>query len=252
MLTSGIKVGSNTSWESAFMNNPSPGDDGWFIDDVTVTDALTVPGEIVPDMKDNSGLPTCGVTCNQVTAALELSPTVTDLPGRIVELDASSSTFDRCVDGALQYRFWRDDELLRDFTDVPTLIDAPQSNVIYAVDVRCSSATSCADATSAAVTVACPSSGTARLTLTAPDRDTLRGNGPATHYVVGDLGILDGTYATFAGFVLDPAAPRVTIDISVDDASGGLWYLARGLCNTGFWSSQEPSESGGDRNASLP
>ena len=70
--------------------------------------------------------------------------------------------------------------------------------------------------------MACPSSGTARLTLTAPDRDTLQGNGPATHYVVGKLGILDGTYATLAGFVLDPPVPRVTIDISTADATDGL------------------------------
>jgi hypothetical protein len=44
-------------WEEAFSFNPIPCDDGWWIDDVTVSGALMTSSTTVSDAKDNSGLP---------------------------------------------------------------------------------------------------------------------------------------------------------------------------------------------------
>jgi hypothetical protein len=44
-------------WEQAFGFNPRPMDDGWWIDDVTVTGVLSTPATVVADGKDNSNLP---------------------------------------------------------------------------------------------------------------------------------------------------------------------------------------------------
>jgi len=56
-------VGTYETYEDFFLSsasypaNPVPGDDGWWIDDVTVTGALTTPAVVVVDSKDNSSLP---------------------------------------------------------------------------------------------------------------------------------------------------------------------------------------------------
>jgi hypothetical protein len=55
-LATAIKAGSAETAESLFNWNPTAGDDGWWIDDVTVTNALTSPASLTVDTKDNSGL----------------------------------------------------------------------------------------------------------------------------------------------------------------------------------------------------
>ena len=44
-----LKVGSFESWEELLALNPNPGDDGWWIDDVTVSDALAAPATLAID-----------------------------------------------------------------------------------------------------------------------------------------------------------------------------------------------------------
>lgn len=56
-MTSGIKAGQPT-WEDQFELNPSPLDDGWWVDDVLVDEVLTNPAEFVNDPFD---LGTCSV-----------------------------------------------------------------------------------------------------------------------------------------------------------------------------------------------
>jgi hypothetical protein len=57
-LFASLKVGSFETYQSVFGLNPSPSDDGWWIDDVLVTDALMVPALLSADTKDNSSLVT--------------------------------------------------------------------------------------------------------------------------------------------------------------------------------------------------
>jgi hypothetical protein len=57
-LSSMFKIDdSSEDWEQIYMLNPDPCDDGWWVDDVTVTGALTTRAAAVPDVKDNGGLP---------------------------------------------------------------------------------------------------------------------------------------------------------------------------------------------------
>jgi len=56
-LNASLKAGTWESWEEIFTFNPDPTDDGWWIDDVSVTDVLTSPATVVADIKDNSGFP---------------------------------------------------------------------------------------------------------------------------------------------------------------------------------------------------
>jgi len=55
-LASSMKVSTFESWEAIFGYNPNPGDDGWFIDEVKVSDMLAQPATISVDATDNSAL----------------------------------------------------------------------------------------------------------------------------------------------------------------------------------------------------
>jgi hypothetical protein len=45
------------TWDDLGVTNPNGCDDGWWIDDVTVTGALATPATVAADIHDNSGLP---------------------------------------------------------------------------------------------------------------------------------------------------------------------------------------------------
>ncbi len=55
-LTSGKKQGGFLTWEALYSFNPDSRDDGWFIDDVTIHGALTVPAQVAVDTNDNVGI----------------------------------------------------------------------------------------------------------------------------------------------------------------------------------------------------
>jgi hypothetical protein len=63
-LQTGLKVDSYATWEWAFMFNPDPRDDGWFIDDVMIQDTLVEPATILPDTKPNLDLSGPGPVCD--------------------------------------------------------------------------------------------------------------------------------------------------------------------------------------------
>jgi hypothetical protein len=172
-LTTTIEVGTGVTVEQVLGPgfNPNNGDDGWYIDDVTISNTLSTPAVLAVDTLANAGLPACGTNCSTLTPALVADPTTTGAPGQVVELNASTSTSDRCVGGLLQFQFWIDantngtlsladgDTLLRDWTDNPVLLDAPNTTTTYGVFVRCTSLPSgaCLQSTTTAVTVPCPS-----------------------------------------------------------------------------------------------
>jgi len=56
-LNTSLKAGTYESWEDGSTLGPHSGDDGWWIDDVTVTDTVVTPALAIVDTKDNSGLP---------------------------------------------------------------------------------------------------------------------------------------------------------------------------------------------------
>lgn len=57
-LVSASRIGELETWEEyPQISNPEPDDDGWWIDDVTIQNALTTPATVWEDTKDNSALP---------------------------------------------------------------------------------------------------------------------------------------------------------------------------------------------------
>ena len=133
----------------------SPADDGWYIDDVHVTDTLINPTSYTTDIKDNSGLPSVGAICHTVVPSLTATPDMFPVGGGVTELSAEGSVADICVDGTLQYRYGIDadcdnildelsgDVILQDFLDVSTFTTTVVADMNLGVEVRCSSDPSC-------------------------------------------------------------------------------------------------------------
>ena len=284
MLTTGIKL--QTTWQAAFGYEESvPVEDGWFIDDFRVKDAITSPATLEGDVKANVSecsvnlnacvddtdcaggadvcrFPQCGLTCSDVTADLVSDPTVPlAAPGQVVELSAIDSTSDRCVGGVLQYRFWIDeddggsgsfepgtDTVLRNWSENPFLLQAPGEGTDYAVDVRCSAATSCLNTAHHTVTVTCPSStGGPFPEITADgsnNKNDFQWAGPLNHALgEGTLATLSSAYATVASAAgLNGSGHTIGgtdrwLLLRTDDPSGGGSF-----CNSG---GQGPYDGGG-------
>jgi hypothetical protein len=288
-LVSSVK-GTAETFEEQFDANPTPEDDGWWIDDVTVDETLTDPALLLVDdnvlqhcagdatvgcLTDQDCVdagttgpctgeaPQCPETCTSVTAQVVTDPDNTGgpldellaAPGQPIELDASSS-FGTCLDGALQFRFSQDGgaTVLREYSENPVLIAAPQNDTDYLVEVRCSTDTDCDDSTTVNVDVSCPASGNLGgifPTIIATDKTTWAWT-PARTYLLwqGDL-VLVGTYAGS-----DSAGSGTSFTHLPTPAVGsGYYYLLRVLgeyCNdNGPWTSGGPSESP-LREVSLP
>ncbi len=149
------------------------GDDGWYIDDVTVTNALSNAATLGVDTATPAPAATCSTLCSGLSAALasNLPADTVAAPGGVVELTAEGSSATVCVDGTLQYQFWSDDNnnsliegtdtMLRDWTDNPVLVEVPPAETNYGVKARCSSTNTCSGTDTAflTVTVNCPASG---------------------------------------------------------------------------------------------
>jgi hypothetical protein len=151
------------------------GDDGWYIDDVHIDQALDTALTLSVDNATIASPLACG-NCGSgggtgITAALESDPTSLAAPGQIVTLTAKNSTADRCINGILQYQFWNDanadgvvgpapDTLLRDWTDNANFVAAPLSTIQYGVKVRCSTEPNCVGTGSPtavkAINITCP------------------------------------------------------------------------------------------------
>jgi hypothetical protein len=258
--------------EDALSWNPIEADDGWYIDDVQVTNTLTSAATVRVDTADRSGLPGCPAACSSLSASLAADPNPTNMPGEPVVLDASASAADTCPGGPLLYRFWHDrdgdgaltegpDRLLRSWTDNPILLDTPHYTRAYAVEVRCSSQVSCADRADVLVPVPCvaPLFSTLRFLF----KGFLTWEVPAPVDVLrGDLDALRASGGDFQGTVIACDANDRDFDytrVADEPAPGsGFYYLAREagptyVCGRS-WGTGSPAElpgAGGDRDADL-
>jgi hypothetical protein len=250
--------GSLASYEQLLHLNPDPGDDGWFIDKVKVTDTLAYPATLEVDGKDNSALPPCGETCGFVSATLvsDAPGDTLPAPGRTVTLSAAGSIADRCLDGALQFRFWIDgaageDTLLRGWTDNPLFWDTPLSDTDYVVEVRCSTDPACADAASLTVHVDCP--GGALGTIRASSKTTFEWSGGAldVDWVRGEFSAAAEVGAFDAVFQQTLHGATEISDTGVPDEGRGYYYLVKKDGGVGEEFCNSPSWGSAARNAAL-
>jgi hypothetical protein len=273
-LVTSIEISNVVTMDGALGWNPTPADDGWYIDDVKLTGALTSPATVSVDTANRSGLPACGVACAAVSASLA-GPASTGAPGEPIVIDASASVADVCPGGPLLYRFWVDayedgvlgsrfDAVLRDWTDDPLLTDSPESTTRYVVEVHCASRPACADTASVLVSVPCPDS-PARFdqTLAFENAGFMSwGSTALVDAVRGDLGLLRAGGGQFNGTVevcfVNDANLLGFSDWDLPPAGAGWYYLVRPggptpACTrswgTGFLA--EKPGAGGDRDADL-
>ena len=272
-LSTSIEISSAVTMQQALGWNPTPGDDGWYIDDIRVTNTLTSAATVRVDTADRSALPGCPAACSSLSASLAADPNPSSVPGEPIVLDASASEADTCPGGSLLYRFWYDrngdgvlgsdpgDKVLRSWTDAPILLHAPHYTSRYAVEVQCASQRTCADRADVWATVPCvaPLFSTLRfdfnwwLTWDVPagvevlrgNLDALRANGGDFQGTVIVCEVNGSSY--WGAWVGDEPAP-----------GNGFYYLAREAGPTyrcgPSWGTGSPAElpgAGGDRDADL-
>jgi subtilase family protein/thrombospondin type 3 repeat protein len=121
-------------------------DDGWWVDDIRLTGAIT--RQLTPAVDTSAPLPgTCPATCNPAvgdrgtTASLVLRESNGDgivEAGERITLDASASSLPGgCVGGVAQFRFLKDGKVVQDWTTNHSFLDAPLADATYQVLVRC-------------------------------------------------------------------------------------------------------------------
>jgi hypothetical protein len=262
--------------------NPIEADDGWYIDEVTVTHTLTGPATISVDTADRSGLPACGTVCTSVTPSLVVTPAAAECE-EVFTLDASGSTADQCPGGVLQFRFrWLWGELppggvlsglnaamLQDWNENGILSHPAQTIGAhpYRVDVRCSTLSACGASATAMPTVD-PSSPVVVFfpyTITFDGKSTLSWGTPTDVLGVrGSLGALRASGGNFAGTdegIWGGSGLSSHVDQSVPAPGEGKYYLLRGsrssppnLCTRYSWMTGSPAEvpgAGGNRDEDL-
>jgi len=135
------------------------GDEGWYLDDIKITGALQAQAPPLADTK-TPALGTCPTKACDATqgdsgfnVALSLTQDVPDglvVSGEKVLVSAATTTNPGgCVGGGSQFRFFRDNALVQDWSEIPTFLDNPTSDVSYRVQVRCSIDTTCTSSATA-------------------------------------------------------------------------------------------------------
>lgn len=175
-----IDLGQTATANLFFGRGDVVGDDGWYIDDVRIDQALSSALTLVSDAATVDALAAC-TSCgaSSLTAALDVLPATAFfdgrkrlIPGQVTTLDARASTVLGCLNGVAQYQFWTDgnaltgtlpngvvgdagDNLLRDWSETATLLVSPAKPAWwdYGVKIRCSTNATCGGTTTAIVAV---------------------------------------------------------------------------------------------------
>lgn len=276
-LATSIEVSDATTVEQVADWNPIDADDGWYIDDVRVSNTLTSAATVSVDTADRSGLPACGLACTSMTASLAITPAIVDCL-EPVALDASGSMADQCPGGTLQFRFrwqwWLTEEhasLIQDWKENAIVSHTIEQAFfygpfVYLMDVRCSTLPACQASASVGVAV--------RLTPL-PFPYTIRFDSPTVlswgaqigvDALRGDVGALSNSGGNFNGSVetclRDNLFSDRLVDASVPAAGEAKYFLLRvdnrfdpwPWCASPAWTTGSPAEvpgAGGDRDDDL-
>ncbi|HYV84533.1 MAG TPA: hypothetical protein VFB49_01345, partial [Patescibacteria group bacterium] len=152
-------------------------EDGWWIDDVTLTGAITTQISATPDTRpppgstgggasSAGGIDAAGDPCNEAvgdagtSAALDVTDidnrpldgvTVIPVAGQTLRISAGASTLPGgCAGGNIEYEIRRNGVVIQDFSPKPFVLDAPDATVRYSARVRCSSDHACTSIVGAA------------------------------------------------------------------------------------------------------
>jgi Thrombospondin type 3 repeat len=156
-------------------------DDGWWIDDVSVSGVLAQPAALSVDTKPGPG-GICQTGCNptvgdQGTSVLlkitdpegNLLDGVTHLAldGQTIRVSAADSTLPGgCTSGTTQYRFTKNGAVAQDWSSKAYFEDSPLTDASYTAKVRCSSDFTCTSQIGASMSLAVYTGDGQDLTLT--------------------------------------------------------------------------------------
>src|SRR4029077_16383042 len=113
------------------------GDEGWYLDDIKITGALQAQAPPLPDTKTpaTGTCPNPGSECDatQGDGGFNVALTLTqDVPDGLVVsgergLVAAATTTNPggCVGGGSQFRFFKNNALVQDWSEIPTFQDNP-------------------------------------------------------------------------------------------------------------------------------
>ncbi|HXH28635.1 MAG TPA: thrombospondin type 3 repeat-containing protein [Candidatus Polarisedimenticolia bacterium] len=138
-------------------------DDGWWIDDISISGLLTQQAGLSVDNKPGPG-GVCATACNSGSGDHGTSPaiSITDPEGNVLDginylardgetirVSAADSSVSGCISGTAQYQFYKNGALAQDWSSKSFLEDSPTSDATYKVLVRCSSDHTCTSAVGA-------------------------------------------------------------------------------------------------------
>jgi hypothetical protein len=242
-------------------------DDGWFLDDVRITGAVTGVTLNV-DNTDKGGAACPATNCDTVTAKAAIlenprNDSRTNLPKRAVActsltvadcdynndnlvdhgdstaesrasghgffLDGSASVANRCLGGALEY-LWTGGELTgTSFTTDPFAVVAPIADTTYTLTVRCSSAPTCSGTVAPAVDVPGGSCSVVVNSLSFTSSTSLSWTGSGTFDVArGNCSEFQSTPTwSTASCLADNLAATTLSDATTPTAGQSFYYVLR-------------------------
>jgi hypothetical protein len=142
-----------TGWEN------TPMDEGWYVDDIVVTGALQSQASPLADSKTPApgACPTKACDATQGDSGFNVSLAVAQdvedgilVAGEKVVVSGSGTTNPGgCVGGGTQFRFFKDNVLVQDWSSAPAHVDNPAADAVYRVQARCSIDTTCTSSATA-------------------------------------------------------------------------------------------------------
>jgi hypothetical protein len=140
-------------------------DDGWWIDKVEVTGVLEAQAKLSADTKPSAGGVCPTKPCNDAAGSdkgFDMGLAIADADGDGIfvageQITASAATtvnVGGCVNGAVQYQFWKNGVVAQDWAANATFLDNPASDAVYKVLARCSNDATCTSVTGASRTIA--------------------------------------------------------------------------------------------------
>ncbi len=162
-----------------------PGDEGWYVDDILITGVLQRQANPPADVKTpaNGACPTKACDATQGDSGFNVSLSVTGeepsvdvcvggpTPDVTCVKDADCGSGGRCViavggeklllsavattnpggciGGGTQFRYFKDNAVVQDWSQLPTFVDNPSADAAYRVQVRCSVDTTCTSSAAA-------------------------------------------------------------------------------------------------------
>ncbi|HEV8703287.1 MAG TPA: thrombospondin type 3 repeat-containing protein [Candidatus Polarisedimenticolia bacterium] len=134
-------------------------DEGWYVDNIAITGAIQRQNSNLPDTKPAAGglCPTkaCDNTLGDsgYNVALTTAQAVEDgvtVTGEKVTFSATGTTNPGgCVGGGTQFRFFKDNVVVQDWSSVATFADNPSADAVYRVQARCSVDLTCTSSATA-------------------------------------------------------------------------------------------------------